>query len=134
MIPAGASNHEVTECHTFRKDMYITSLTPHMHLRGKSMRFEAVYPDGRRETLLNVPAYNFHWQITYRAAQPIFIPNGTRLVITAHFDNSRNNPLNPDASKPVRWGSASEAEMMDGWVEYVDAKPDLPLTTSAAKE
>ena len=134
MIPAGASNHEVTECHTFRKDMYITSLTPHMHLRGKSMRFEAVYPDGRKETLLNVPAYNFHWQITYRAAQPIFIPNGTRLVITAHFDNSRNNPLNPDATKPVRWGSASEAEMMDGWVEYVDARPDLPLTTSAAKE
>jgi len=134
MIPAGATNHEVTECHTFNKDMYITSLTPHMHLRGKSMRFAVVYPDGRTETLLDVPAYNFHWQITYRTAEPKFIPKGTRLVITAHFDNSRNNPLNPDATKPVRWGTASQTEMMDGWVEYVDAKPDLPLTTSASKE
>jgi hypothetical protein len=131
MIPAGDPNHEVTECHTFRKDMYITSLTPHMHLRGKSMRMEVVYPDGRRETLLSVPAYNFNWQITYRAAKPLFIPSGTRLVITAHFDNSPNNPLNPDPSRPVRWGSESETEMMDGWVEYVDAKPDL--TTSARK-
>ena len=59
--------------------MYITSLTPHMHLRGKSMRIAVTYPDGRKETLLNVPDYNFHWQITYRAAKPLFIPKGTRL-------------------------------------------------------
>jgi hypothetical protein len=107
--------------------MYVTSLTPHMHYRGKSMRFEAVYPDGRKDTLLFVPAYNFHWQITYRAAKPIFLPKGTRLVITAHFDNSPNNPLNPDPSKVIRWGAASETEMMDGWVEYVD-HPPAPLT------
>jgi hypothetical protein len=127
LIPAGDPNHEVTECHTFSKDMYVTSLTPHMHYRGKSMRFEAVYPDGRKDTLLFVPAYNFHWQITYRAAKPIFLPKGTRLVITAHFDNSPNNPLNPDPSKVIRWGAASETEMMDGWVEYVD-HPPAPLT------
>ena len=64
LIPPGDPNREVTECHSFRKDMFITSLTPHMHLRGKSMRMEVVYPDGRRETLLDVPAYNFNWQIT----------------------------------------------------------------------
>jgi hypothetical protein len=126
LIPAGASNQEVTECHTFQKDMYITSLTPHMHLRGKSMRFDVVYPDGRKQELLNVPDYNFHWQITYRAAQPIFIPRGTRLEITAHFDNSRNNPLNPDPTRAVRWGSESETEMMDGWVEYLDAEGHSP--------
>jgi hypothetical protein len=129
-IPAGDANHQVTECHTFQKDMYITSLTPHMHLRGKSMQFAVVYPDGRKETLLNVPDYNFHWQITYRAAKPIFIPKGTRLEITAHFDNSRNNPLNPDPMIPVRWGSQSENEMMDGWVEYLDAEVAHPESAS----
>lgn len=131
MIPANASNHEVTECHTFQKDMYITSLTPHMHLRGKSMRIAVTYPDGREQTLLNVPEYNFNWQITYRAADPIFIPKGARLRIIAHFDNSRNNPLNPDSTKPVRWGSASETEMMDGWIEYVDANPAPPSQRTA---
>ena len=121
--PAGAANHEVTECHTFQKDMYITSLTPHMHFRGKDMKIEATYPDGRREILLYVPAYNFNWQITYRAAKPLFLPKGTRVAVLAHFDNSVNNKMNPDALKVVRWGTASENEMMDGWIEYVDAAP-----------
>jgi hypothetical protein len=112
--------------------MYITSLTPHMHLRGKSMRIDVTYPDGRAQTLLNVPEYNFNWQITYRPAEPIFIPNGTRLKIIAHFDNSRNNSLNPDPAKPIRWGSASESEMMDGWIEYVDASPAKPVQTDGA--
>jgi len=124
LIPAGDPYHEVTECHTFQKDMYITSLTPHMHLRGRAMRFIATYPDGRQETLLNVPNYNFNWQITYRAAQPIFLPKGTRIKIDAHFDNSANNPLNPDPTKIVRWGAASETEMMDGWIEYEDTNPE----------
>jgi len=122
-IPAGDPNVEVTECHTFKQDLYITSLTPHMHLRGKDARFEATYPDGRKETLLLVPHYNFNWQITYRMNQPKFIPKGTRLAIISHFDNSPNNPLNPDPSQAVRWGGASEMEMMDGWIEYLDSLP-----------
>jgi hypothetical protein len=134
LIPPGASDQEVSECHTFDKDMYITSLTPHMHLRGKSMRMDVTYPDGKTETLLNVPAYDFNWQITYRAAKPLFIPKGTRLKIDARFDNSPNNRTNPDPSKTVRWGAASETEMMDGWVEYVDAvpgsQPELPATAA----
>jgi hypothetical protein len=125
-IPANDPAHPVTECHTLTKDLYITSLTPHMHLRGKSMRIEVTYPDGHSETLLNVPDYNFNWQITYRTREPIFIPKGTRVKIVGTFDNSANNPLNPDPSRPVRWGAASEMEMMDGWIEYVDA----PLPTS----
>lgn len=133
LLPAGDPNHEVTECHTFQKDMYITSLTPHMHLRGKSMRMEVTYPDGRKETLLNVPAYDFNWQITYRTEKPIFVPKGTRLKIDAHFDNSANNAGNPDPTKIIRWGAASEVEMMDGWVEYVDALPGQasPVTVTA---
>ncbi len=122
-IPAGAPNHMVTECHTFSKDIFVTSLTPHMHYRGKSMRIEAAFPDGRKETLLWVPQYNFNWQITYRAAKPVFLPKGTRLLITAHFDNSANNRFNPDPAKVVRFGAASETEMMSGWVEYVDKSP-----------
>jgi len=134
LIPAGASNQEVTECHTFDRDMYITSLTPHMHLRGKSMKFTVTYPDGRTETLLDVPKYDFNWQITYREAQPLFIPKGTRLKIDAHFDNSPNNPVNPDSSKVVRWGAASETEMMDGWIEYVDAPPGQSSIAAASSK
>jgi len=128
MIPPGASDHQVTECHTFNQDLYITSLTPHMHYRGKSMRITAAYPDGRKETLLYVPEYNFNWQITYRPVEPIHLPKGSRIMIDARFDNSRNNPLNPDPSATVRWGSASENEMMDGWIEFLDA----PLPTKVS--
>ncbi len=132
-IPAGDPNVEVSECHTFKQDMYLTSLTPHMHLRGKDARFDVTYPDGRKETLLFVPHYNFHWQITYRMAAPKFIPKGTRLAIVSHFDNSPNNPLNPDPGKVVRWGEASQMEMMDGWIEYLDAPAGGNVSVSAAR-
>ena len=122
-IPAGDPNVEVSECHTFKQDLYMTSLTPHMHLRGKDARFDVTYPDGTKETLLLVPHYNFNWQITYKMSDPKFIPKGTRLSIVSHFDNSSNNPLNPDPTQVVRWGEASEMEMMDGWIEYLDALP-----------
>lgn len=130
LIPPGDPNHLVTECHTFNKDIFVTSLTPHMHFRGKSMKIEAAFPDGHTDTLLWVPAYNFNWQITYRAEQPVFLPKGTRLIITASFDNSPNNPLNPDPSKVVRFGAASETEMMSGWVEYVDKLPALSASSA----
>ena len=122
-IPPGDSDHRVTDCHTLEKDIQITSLTPHMHLRGKAMRYIAHYPDGRSETLLNVPAYDFNWQITYQARKPIFLSKGARIEVIGEFDNSSRNPLNPDPNVAVRWGAASENEMMDGWFEYVDASP-----------
>jgi hypothetical protein len=121
LIPANAANHVVTECHTMPKDVYVTSLTPHMHLRGKAMQIQVTYPDGRTETLLNVPEYSFAWQITYRTQRALFLPKGTRVKVIGTFNNSANNPTNPDPAKAVRWGSASETEMMDGWIEYVDA-------------
>jgi hypothetical protein len=128
LIPPGIPNQEVTECHTFDQDMLITSFTPHMHLRGKSMRYVAHLPDGQEKTLLYVPAYNFNWQFTYLARNPVFLPKGTRIEVIATFDNSPNNPLNPDPSKPVRWGAASENEMMDGWMEYTDAEQPVSVT------
>lgn len=119
-IPAGASSQQVTECHTFDKDVELLSLTAHMHFRGKDMRFDLVRPDGRLETLLSVPSYNFAWQTTYRLTEPVKVERGSRLIITAHFDNSPNNRWNPDPSKTIRWGEPSNEEMMDGWLEYVD--------------
>lgn len=132
MIPAGDSDHAVSECHTFDKDVLITSLTPHMHLRGKSMQIVADLPDGRKQTLLSVPEYQFNWQFTYREKDPVYLPKGTRIEVLARFDNSVNKAGNPDAKNNVRWGSASESEMMDGWIEYVDAPVD-PVKVAAAR-
>lgn len=123
LVPAGDPDHEVSECHTFDKDVLITSLTPHMHLRGKAMQIIADIPGGKRETLLSVPDYEFNWQFTYRPKDPIYLPKGTRIEVHGHFDNSANKAGNPDPSKVIRWGSASENEMMDGWIEYLDAAP-----------
>lgn len=116
-IPARAENHQVTACHTFEQDVDLIAYAPHMHLRGKDMKYEAVYPDGRRETLISVPKYNFNWQTWYYLKKPLPVPKGTRLVATSHFDNSPKNKYNPDPAKDVRWGdSSSEDEMLGAWV------------------
>jgi mono/diheme cytochrome c family protein len=131
LIPAGDPDQEVTECHSFDKNVLITSLTPHMHLRGKAMQIIADLPDGRKQILLSVPDYEFNWQFTYRAKDPIYLPKGTRIEVHGHFDNSANKRGNPDPTKVIRWGSASENEMMDGWIEYLDATPAQPQTVSS---
>jgi hypothetical protein len=122
-IPAGADNHEVTACSTFKKDVQITGFMPHMHVRGKDMRYEAIYTDGRRETLLNVPRYNFYWQTLYKLKKTIAIPKGTRIAVTAHFDNSTRNKYNPDARQAVRFGDSTTDEMLAGFVDYIVEKP-----------
>jgi hypothetical protein len=134
MLPARDPDHQVTECHTFDKNVLITSLTPHMHLRGKSMKIIAHLPDGRAQTLLSVPGYEFHWQFTYRAKDPIYLPAGTRIEVDGHFDNSANKLGNPDPDHPVRWGAASEKEMMDGWIEYLDADPGSTTLLTSVKQ
>ena len=119
LIPPGDPGHRVTACYTFPEDVNLMSYTAHMHLRGKDMKFDAVHPDGRRETLFSVPKYDFNWQTEYQLAKPVAIEKGTKIIITAHFDNSPNNRFNPDPSKAIRWGEPSTEEMMDGWFEYV---------------
>ncbi len=94
-------------------------MTPHMHLRGKSFRYEAVYPDGRREILLDVPKYDFNWQLKYILAEPKRMPRGTVLHCTATYDNSEDNLVNPDPSKAVRWGDQSYEEMMIGFFDTI---------------
>jgi hypothetical protein len=122
-IPAGADNHRVTACSTFKKDVQIMGFMPHMHVRGKDMKYEAIHPDGRRETLLNVPRYNFYWQTLYKLKKPIAIARGTRIAVTAHFDNSVRNKANPDARQAVRFGDSTTDEMLAGFVDYLVDKP-----------
>ena len=117
-IPAGAPNHQVTASYTFDRDVELISYMPHMHMRGKDMKYEALYPDGHRETLLWVPRFQFNWQTVYRLKNPVRIPKGTKLIVTAHFDNSTKNLHNPDPTKAVRWGDPTYDEMMIGWIEY----------------
>jgi hypothetical protein len=131
-IPAGDPNHEVTACYVFPKNVELMSYTAHMHLRGKDMMFEACHPDGRREILASVPKYDFNWQTEYQLAEPVPIEAGTKVKITAHFDNSANNPYNPDPTKDVRWGEPSTEEMMDGWFEFILPEKG-PMQTANAR-
>ena len=133
VILPGESNQEVSNCTTFKKDVFLMSYVAHMHFRGKDMRFELQRPDGSRETLLFVPRYSFAWQQIYRLKDPVPARKGDRLIVTAHFDNSANNPWNPDPTKTIRWGEPSTAEMMDGWVEYIDATPARPQSQVATR-
>ncbi|HEY6332849.1 MAG TPA: thiol-disulfide isomerase [Blastocatellia bacterium] len=131
-IPAGDANHEVTSCYTFKNDSHILGLTPHMHLRGKDMTIMAYYPDGRKETLLEVPHYSFNWQTTYYLKNPVALPKGTKVVCVAHFDNSDKNKYNPDPTKSVRFGDPTYAEMMIGFVEYTVDSQHLQQETARA--
>jgi hypothetical protein len=117
-ILPGADNQRFQVGSTFKKDTLVWNLTPHMHLRGKSFEYQAVYPDGKRETILSVPRYDFGWQASYRFERPLQLPAGSRIECTAHFDNSAKNPNNPDPTKLVRWGDQTWEEMMIGFVDY----------------
>ena len=127
-IPAGADNFQVDSWRTFNRDTLILSFMPHMHLRGKAFRYELKYPDGKVETLLDIPRYDFNWQNTYVLAEPKFVPKGAKLHCIAHFDNSEDNLANPDPTKPVGWGEQTWEEMMIGWFVRVPAEetPNLP--------
>lgn len=98
-------------------DLLLLSLSPHMHLRGKSFRYEVTWPNGKTETLLDVPHYDFNWQTAYRLSEPTIIPQGTRLVGYGSFDNSPKNLANPDASATVTWGDQSWEEMLIGYAD-----------------
>lgn len=132
-IPPGDGNHKVTSCYSLPKDVQVVAYTAHMHFRGKSMKTEAIFPDGRRELLFDVPKYDFRWQETYFLKNRFILPKGTQLVTTAYFDNSANNPLNPDPSKTIRWGEPSSEEMMGFWLAYADVEPVNSQTTASAK-
>lgn len=133
-IPAGAENHQEKGVLPVLFDAQILAFMPHMHVRGKSFRYELVTPDNKRSTLLDVPRYDFNWQLLYRLAVPLTAPTGSRIEATAIYDNSTNNPANPDPTRSVRWGEQTDDEMLLGYVEYVNPaqNPSLATNTTAA--
>jgi hypothetical protein len=133
-IPPGAPNHEVKRCYTFEKDKVLLSITPHMHYRARDVQYELVRPGGKREILLSVPRYDFNWQLVYRFREPVRVEKDSMLIVTTHYDNSPNNPANPDPAQAIRWGDKSEEEMMTSWIEYVDAIPQSHSESAADPE
>ncbi len=125
-IPAGAANHQVIAQRPAPFDMTLMSFMPHMHVRGKSFRYEIEQPQGIR-VLLDIPRYDFNWQLQYRLSEPLLIPRGTMVRGVAHFDNSAANKANPDPTRNVRWGDQTDEEMMIGYIEYY-----TPVTTATA--
>ena len=125
-IPPNDPNFEQTESITIAKDAYIHSMLPHMHFRGKYMRFYANYPDGTSEELINIANYNYNWQLSYTYKEPKFVPAGTVIKVVGAFDNSAQNPANPDPARSVPWGQQSWDEMFFGalnW-KYADQGSD----------
>ena len=117
-IPPGASEHAETFSKAVPFDLPITGFLAHMHLRGKSFRYEVRYPNGTNETLLDIPKYDFNWQLRYECKEPKIIPRGSTMTVTAVYDNSQANRANPDPKKWVKWGSQTSDEMMIGYLEY----------------
>jgi hypothetical protein len=113
-IPPNDENYEVTSEVEFLDTVTLVDFFPHMHLRGKDFLYRVMYPSGESQILLSVPNYNFFWQLSYELADPLILPKGTRIQCVAHFDNSINNPYNPDASKTVHYGDQTWDEMMNG--------------------
>ena len=117
-IPPGDADYQSSSSFTTEHEAVLFDYTPHMHLRGKSMRFTAQYPDGETEVLLDVPTYDFNWQLTYTPKAPKILPAGTTIRVDATFDNSADNPANPDPTANVRFGEKTTDEMMVGFIHY----------------
>jgi len=136
-IPPGDPNYEVKSTMTIQTDAKLIDFNPHMHVRGKDFEYRITYPTGESEIALKVK-YDFNWQLYYRPEKEILLPAGTRIDCVAHYDNSANNPNNPDPKATVRWGDQSWEEMMFGWFDVaidVNKDPmDLRRPAKAAKK
>jgi len=137
--PHAADHHEQAEI-VLPQDVDVLAFLPHMHLRGKSARYSVTSADGER-TLLDVPHYDFNWQLLYRYAEPVRLKRGDRLTFQVVFDNSERNPANPNPGETVRWGPQTDDEMLLGYVEYVvpgiepgEAAPRLPRLPGRLRE
>jgi hypothetical protein len=129
MLPPERDNVAVSSAAIVTADARLLSFMPHMHLRGKDFKYTITRPGEAPQVVLSVPAYDFGWQTYYVLAEPIPLPKGTRIDCLAHFDNSSNNPYNPDPSKLVRWGEQTFEEMMIGYIDV-----DVPAGSPAPIE
>ncbi len=122
-IPAGDPNFKVTNTHDIEEDIFLLSMGPHMHYRGKAMRYELEYPDGEREVLLWVPKYDFNWQFLYEYEEPKFIPAGSTMHMSWWFDNSEANRWNPDPTADVVYGPETSDEMANARIYFAPTTP-----------
>lgn len=117
-IPPYAKNHVVSMEHTFKRAFEVLNYLPHMHLRGVAAKYTAIFPDGTSEVLLDVPRYDYNWQLYYEYPEPRTFPAGTTIKVDMTFDNSPENESNPDPSKTVHFGGSTTDEMALGWMYY----------------
>ena len=127
-VPPGAAHHEQKAVIPVADDVDVIGFLPHMHVRGSAARYEIKGPDGKVSMPLDVPHYDFNWQLHYKLAEPMRVKKGSTFTFTAWFDNSTGNPANPDPKKWVRWGPQTSDEMLLGYVEYI-----VPAGSDAAK-
>jgi hypothetical protein len=119
VIPPGANNQEVVSEVTVGVDTAkLVYIQPHLHLRGKDYEVRVTYPSGESETVFK-GKWNFDWQIGYQLEKPLVVPKGTKILTIAHYDNSANNPYNPDPQKEVWWGDQNWEEMQSGFLGLV---------------
>lgn len=116
VIPPGDEDFEVTAHATITKDSYLYNIAPHMHFRGKRVKYRVEYPDGTQEELLSIPNFQHNWQMVYRLKEPKLLPAGSVIVAEGAFDNSSKNLLNPDPAQEVRWGDQVWDEMFIAWM------------------
>jgi len=130
-IPPGTDEARHAATYAFTKPATLYKLMPHMHVRGKWMRFELMLPDGTKETLLHVPRYDFQWQMGYQLAEPRHVPAGSWLLVTGAYDNSPGNAANPDPKKRVHFGLQSWDEMFIGFFDAADDPPAVSAAVSS---
>jgi len=137
-IPAGDANSEVRTSMFLPRDSLVLNVTPHMHLLGKDLKLTATLPNGKVQPLIFVPRWDFNWQESYQYLEPIPLPKGTRLDLVAHYDNSAENPANPNSPpKEVRWGEQTSSEMCIAFLQLVpqdEAKSPRDLKAPAPGE
>jgi peroxiredoxin len=133
-IPPHDPNYRVDAKYLVREDSLLLNLMPHTHVRGKAFKYEAKYPDGKQEVILDVPHYDFNWQNSYILAKPKRLPKGTEIHCTAYYDNSKNNKSNPNPDETVHWGDQTWEEMMIGYFNVMPAEQDLQINPRPASK
>jgi hypothetical protein len=127
-IPPFAGNYELVGVTAYTEPVTFYQFDPHAHLRAKDFNYAVVYPDGREESVLSIPKYDFNWQLAYELDTPLKLPAGSKLVVTAHYDNSRNNPHNPGPEREVYFREGQNQtsdEMFTPFVQYTIDTQDL---------
>lgn len=134
-ITPGDPMFELSESKSVKEDAILLGMFTHMHVRGRDMTFAALYPDGKKETLLQIPNYNFEWQLGYKCKEgAIKLPKGTKIEAVAHFDNSAFNPYNPDPTREVPYGDQTYDEMFNGFVFYIHENEVMNLKYDPEKK